>query len=207
MKKYLGCFVTILAVIFARLIPFSWIIGSSGFYFSWSTMIAPVVAKHLAISWVGLFFIAKKKLTISVLLLHCMHRLPLLGAACAYKKRHWFFSIGIPLICMTLFMLHDVGSVAWPYAMCWFIPIALWLVPETLFSRALIASFVAHAIGSVVWLYAGDVPAVVWMGLIPILLVERLLMAIGIIGCDLFVVHGVWIYRNLTQRVKTVRVI
>jgi len=207
MKKYLGCLVAILAVIFARLVPFSWIIGSTGFYFSWSTMIAPIVVKYIGMSWIGLFFIAKKGLTASVLFLHILHRLPLVGAAYAYKMHHWFFSVAIPLICMGIFALHDVGCLAWPYTLYWLIPVALWCVSDSLFSRALTSSLVAHAIGSVIWLYCGDISAATWMGLIPVVFVERLLMAMVIVGLDLIVAHCILLYRRQNRQANIARIV
>jgi len=207
MKKYLGYSVAILAVIFARLMPFSWIIGSTGFYFSWSTMIAPIVVKYIGMSWIGLFFIAKKGLTASVLLLHILHRLPLVGAAYAYKTHHWFFSVVIPLICMGMFALHDVGCLAWPYTLYWLIPVVLWFGSDNLCSRALTSSFVAHAIGSVIWLYCGDTSAATWMGLIPVVFVERLLMAMAIVGLDLLVAHCALLYSNKVRSVKIASVV
>lgn len=206
MKKYLGYLVTSLAVLFARLIPFSWIIGSMSCYFSWSTMIAPIIAKHVGMSFIGLFFIATKGLTISSFLLHILHRLPLLGAAYAYKNYHWLFAVAIPLICMSMFVIHDVGAVAWPYALCWLIPVCLWWFSDNLFARALTSSFVAHAIGSVIWLYLGDIAAVTWMRLIPIVIVERLIMAVAIVGLDLLVVSCVSFYRSKSRWITTVSI-
>ena len=200
MKKYLGYVVTILTVILARLIPVSYMVGSMGVYFSCTTTIAPVIARHMGLSWITLFLVTQKSMTLSVLLLHLIRRLPLLGAAYAYKSRHWFISVIIPVLCMLLFVMHDIGRQAWPYAMYWLIPVVLWFAVDSIWSRALIASFVAHGLGSVICLYAGDIPVATWMGLIPIVIIERLLMAGGIVLCEVIIVEYQGLCAKVAQR-------
>lgn len=204
MKKYLAYAPIVLSVLLARLVPFHWIVGSWGSWFSWSTMMAPVISKYAGLGWLTLFLVPIKGMNSLTLLMFAVRRLPLLGASCAYKERHIAVWVVLPIVCMGLFMMHPVGSQAWPYAMYWFIPILLWFLNDNIWFRALGASFVAHALGSVIWLYTVDIPAYVWYGLIPVVIVERLCMASGIIALDLVVVYYRLICHSAMQRLRAV---
>lgn len=196
MKKYLAYASIILTVLFARLVPFHWIVGSIGSSFSWSTMLAPVVSKYAGLGWLSLFLIPIKGISCSTLCMFVVHRLPLLGASCAYKYRHFVVWIIIPLICMGLFVVHPIGMQAWPYAIYWCIPMTLWFLEDNIWFRALGASFVAHALGSIIWLYATDIPAPFWQGLIPVVIVERLCIASCMVAFDLvFSVYQKFVHR------------
>jgi hypothetical protein len=87
----------------------------------------------------------------------------------------------IPLAAMALFWLNPVGIQAWQYALYWLVPVIAFLrFPNSLFMRALGATFTAHCIGSVAFLYSlPSVPAL-WFGLIPVVAIERLTFALGI---------------------------
>lgn len=171
-----------LVVVFSRLLPFNIIIGSTHAVFSWSSIFAPVIASQCGFSWVFTFLITKK-LWVAPSLLLLFHRVPLLFAARVFQKRDMVVAAVLPVACMILFVIHPVGSQAWPYALYWLIPVALCFVQDATWSRALQSSFVAHAVGSVIWLYSGSISAEVWMSLIPLVAFERLLMAFGIVIC------------------------
>lgn len=184
MKRIIKLLAVASAVILARLLPFNLIVGSSFAMFSWSTMFAPVVAAQYGLGWVisficSKFFITNSLCTVTPLFL--LHRLPLLIASYAFVKRTVLTSLFVPGVCMALFMTHSVGSEAWLYAMYWLIPIGLYIVQDSDWSRAVTASFVAHAVGSVVYLYAGEISADVWMALIPVVACERLFMSGAIV--------------------------
>lgn len=189
MKKYLAYASIVLSVLLARLMPFHWIVGSWSSWFSWSTMMAPIVSKYAGLGWLALFLVPIKGIHGLTLFMFVVRRLPLLGASLAYKQQHVMSWVVLPIICMTLFVIHPIGSQAWPYAMYWCIPIILWFISDTIWSRALGASFVAHAIGSVIWLYTGNIPAHLWYGLIPVVIVERLCMASGMVVLDAVMVY------------------
>lgn len=182
--KNLSFFPVLLLVLFAKLIPFNVIVGSHNAIFSWTSMMAPVVAKQFGLAWISLFFMPY---SLANLLLFFLHRLPLLCAARVYQQRHWMTSILIPALCMALFVMHDVGCVAWSYSLFWLIPMALYFFSNSRINRALTAAFVAHGVGSVVWLYRANISASVWIALIPIVICERLLMAGGIVCLDVVV--------------------
>lgn len=188
MKKYFTSILTVLTVLLAKLIPFSFIVGSWGAYFSWSTIIVPALALHAGLGCVFLFFIPLKKIALTSLLLFAVYKSPLFFAAWAYRYPRFESWVILPIICMTLFIVHDVGGQAWPYALYWLIPVALWFIKKSSWTKALSAVFIAHCVGSVIWLYTHDISAMIWMGLIPIVAKERFLMMLGIVAFDFFIV-------------------
>ena len=184
MQKIIKSLAVIAAIFIARLLPFNLIIGSQFSMFSWTSVFAPVIGLQCGLAWVGCFLLTPKLLTVVSLGKFFLHRLPLICSARVFAKADIWMSVGIPVVCMFLFMMHPVGGQAWTYAMYWVIPIGLHALNQSAWSRALQASFVAHAVGSVVWLYTGSISADVWMSLIPIVAVERLAMAGGIVICN-----------------------
>ncbi len=201
MKNNLKIISVSFLVFLAHALPFNLIIGSLHATFSWSSMFAPVVASNYGLGFVSLFFISKKLFSLSCvgLGLFALHRLPLFFSARAFQKREIFTSFFVPAVCMALFSCHDVGRQVWCYSWYWFIPMVLFFVNTSPWSRALSASFVAHAVGSVVWLYTALIPAQVWLALIPVVIVERLLIAGGIVMCD-YVVGCVMLLQPLQGR-------
>lgn len=85
----------------------------------------------------------------------------------------------LPALCMALFMMHPVAGQAWPYALYWVIPMALFFVSSSTFFVALSSTFIAHAVGSIMWLYAMPMTSEQWLALIPLVAVERLVFAGG----------------------------
>lgn len=81
----------------------------------------------------------------------------------------------LPTICMAIFMLHPASSAAWPYALYWLIPIALWATHGTHSSLllALQSTFIAHAVGSIMWVFLVPMTAHQWLALIPVVAIER----------------------------------
>ena len=175
-----------LLVLISKILSFNWIIGSCHLKFSWTTMMAPVIASQFGMSWISLFFIHQKLWAGQSIWMVFLYRMPLIFASYSFSKRTKTTSLLIPALCMSMFVIHDVGSVAWYYSLYWLIPIALFFVHDCMVSRALSASFVAHAVGSVIWLYTGNIPVLVWIGLIPVVFCERLLMAAGMFRIKYF---------------------
>lgn len=80
----------------------------------------------------------------------------------------------LPAICMTIFMLYPASSAAWPYALYWLIPIAIWVMGySSNLLLALQSTFIAHAVGSVMWVFLVPMTASQWIMLIPVVAVER----------------------------------
>lgn len=105
---------------------------------------------------------------------------PMLFAAYYFAKGKNPLGIGLPLVCMGLFVMHPVGGQAWVYSLYWLIPVIAVFLPQRLFLRSLGATFTAHAVGSVVWLYAFQTTPAFWVALIPVVAFERLMFASGI---------------------------
>lgn len=112
--------------------------------------------------------------------------LPMLGGAYAFatfgKQK---LSLAIPVLAIILFNLSPVGREAWVYSMFWLIPIICELISRvhfknSLFLRALGATFTAHAVGGAFWNYFATMTPQMWIALIPVTAVERLSFAIGI---------------------------
>ena len=105
---------------------------------------------------------------------------PMLFAALYFAKGKNPLGIGLPLICMALFIAHPVGGQAWYFSLYWLIPVIAAFLPQKLFLRSLGATFTAHAVGSVVWLYTFQTAPAFWLALIPVVAFERLMFASGI---------------------------
>lgn len=185
--KNLSYIFVVLFICISKLISFNWIVGSVHSVFSCSTMFAPVIGKYFGFSWIVLYCLCGKSLTLASFFYSCLHRMPLVFAALSYQQRHWTTSFLVPALCMALFVTHHIGMYAWCYSLYWFIPMALYFVPDSIVSRAVTSAFTAHAVGSVIWLYGGHIAADVWIMLLPVVICERLLMALGIIVSDVVV--------------------
>ncbi|MBV8660719.1 MAG: hypothetical protein JO129_01060 [Candidatus Dependentiae bacterium] len=163
--------------------PFNFIIGSKAALFSCATMAIPALGYQYSLLYVILYIFTKSLFSFSMPFLFFLHRLPLFFASIALRSWNAKIFVGIPMIAMILFCMHTVGSQVFYYSWYWFIPIFIYFfAKDTLYSRALAASFIAHAIGSLVWLYFGNIPAEVWTALMPLVIVERLIIAAGMVG-------------------------
>jgi hypothetical protein len=90
--------------------------------------------------------------------------------------------MGLPLLCMALFVSHPVGAAAAPYAFYWFIPMIIAMMrTENIWLHSLASTFTAHAVGSVIWLYTMPMTPAAWLALIPLVACERILYASGIV--------------------------
>ncbi len=185
MKNYFLFLTSLLMVFTAKLIPFSLIIGSQGSFFSASTSIALVIAKHSSF-WILFFFILPiKSLSVAQLLLFLLNRAPLFFASWFYKTQNLLVSVVIPFLCFFFFIAHPVGIDAWPYTLYWLIPVMIYFLNyKSMFLKALGAVFVAHAVGSVIWIYTHDMSSQAWLALIPIVAIERLLMVFGVLAAE-----------------------
>lgn len=107
-----------------------------------------------------------------------LYHIPGLCAAASWSSSRKLISVGIPLLCIALFLLHPVGFKAAPYVLYWFIPVFIaFLQKPALFLRSLSSTFIAHAVGSVLWLYNLNTVPALWLNLIPVVLCERLIFA------------------------------
>ena len=114
-----------------------------------------------------------------------------------------FFHLVLPAMCMTIFMLHPLSQTAWPYALYWLIPPALWILRtyaniNCVFFAALASSFIAHATGSILWVFFRPLPAAQWLALIPVVAMERLALAI----CATATYYGIIKITTLATKTK-----
>lgn len=164
-------------------LPFNIIVGSNLAWFSYSSMAIPALGYQYSLLYVILYFFTKGLFSFSAPVLFFFHRLPLFFASIALKAFDAKIFVGLPLIAMILFCIHPVGALVFYYSWYWFIPMGIYFfVKDTIYSRALAASFIAHAVGSVVSLYAGTRSVEIWNALIPLVIIERLIIALGMIG-------------------------
>lgn len=172
----------------ASLVKISHIVGSVASFFSLSTVVIPLsgalggVALCLPVVALRMAF---RVFTLGISPLAAgMYFLPQLAAGLAWSTERsrvmqLIMQVGIPLVCMMLFVQHPVGAQAYSYALLWLIPTVLaCLSQRSFFVQALINTFVAHAVGSIIYLYTGLIlDSATWCALIPRVLIERGLFA------------------------------
>lgn len=107
--------------------------------------------------------------------------LPTFCASLCWATGHRAVRIGIPALCMVLFIAHPIGYYAAPYTLYWLIPIACaFMHRNNRFLTAISSTFVAHAVGSVVHIYTVNaMTPTAWLALIPVVALERLIIALG----------------------------
>jgi len=166
-------------------IPFTNIIGSDQ-KFSIFDFFAPTVGILLTSVWGAISVIVVKLFNALVNgqeldMATIIRFFPLALAALYFGARKYKFVVAlIPLICMTLFIMHPEGRGAWYYSLYWLIPVVTVFNKKSLVMNSLGATFTAHSIGSVAFLYAFNLPAEIWIALIPIVFLERMLFTAGI---------------------------
>lgn len=174
------------AVKLSGLIKVSFLVGSQMIWFSGVNSVLPLAGAFGGVIGAGLIFTLRqlvhllffKTISLSFLAL-CI---PGFCASLYWAVNHSAIRVGIPLVCMGLFIAHPVGAESFVYSLYWLIPVVLYCLPrKTLFVHALSSTFIAHAVGSVIWLYTVPTVAGMWMGLMPLVLIERLLFALGMV--------------------------
>lgn len=167
-------------------IKVSFLVGSSMVWFSGVNSIVPLTGAFAGVTGAMFFFLMRqmihlllfKTLSFSFLAL-CI---PGLCASLYWATNHPIIRVGLPLLCMGLFIAHPIGAHAFLYSFYWLIPVVLYCISyRSLFLHALGSTFVAHAVGSVIWLYTVPMTAGMWLGLIPVVIVERVLFALGMV--------------------------
>lgn len=195
-RKHIIFLILFAALVFAgSRINFSQIVGSTNQSFTLFQFFGPIAGSFLGpifgavsvlVSQISDYLIFGKAFT----MVNVLRLLPMLFAAYYFgvRKKSWSraLCVIVPILAMILFISHPTGRVAWLYAMYWWIPVIVALLPEKYSSNIILksfgATFTAHAIGSVVWLYAFQMTPEQWIGLIPVVAFERSMFALGIIG-------------------------
>jgi hypothetical protein len=147
----------------------------------------------------GAFFIADllfKVMTGQVLTsLHVLaYSVPGLFASLYWSAPRASIRVGIPLLCMVLFIMHPTGWYAAPYTLFWLIPLGVYLSGTVnIYAHAFACSFIAHAIGSVIWLYTVSMPAANWYAIMIRVPFERTVMALAMVA----VYYAIQLTKNL----------
>jgi hypothetical protein len=179
---------TIGAILFAKLIKFSYLVGSQASFFSGINIVAPMagilgglsgalVALSTKLAW-GL-------ITGAGLWSLFMGYLPHLLASYYWCTKFKLFRIIYPLACLVIFvtgtsLIYGFGASAGLYSCLWLIPAVIgFLDTNNKFLLALGSTFCAHATGSLIWLALVPMTNLQWVSLIPVALVERCLFAAG----------------------------
>jgi hypothetical protein len=166
----------------AAFIKSSYIVGSQILFFSGTSVAIPLLgafnspALCAAICFVRMLFFNSLSLSMLAFII------PGFCAALYWNMNHWSIRLLLPIACFIAFVAHPVGAQAYAYAFYWFIPMALYFVPnKNLFLTALGSTFIAHAVGSTIWIYTVPMTAQMWLGLMPLVAIERLCFATGMV--------------------------
>jgi hypothetical protein len=200
MNKSFVFLISFLMICFSSLIPISYIVGSGASFFSLITIVAALVGKYSSLWSFILFFVTCKKISFCNFFYFAINRTPLFFVGWSYKASNIINSVTIPLVCIILFIVHPIGSLAWSYSMYWLIPIVIFFSKsKNIFMKALGAVFTAHAVGSVIWIYTHEMDASIWISLIPIVALERIMMAVFITSAEFCIskIQNVFMKRSL----------
>ncbi|MBN1385876.1 hypothetical protein JW968_02745 [Candidatus Woesearchaeota archaeon] len=186
---FLGLFIAVVFV--ANRLNFSSVIGSEAQYFTLFQFFGPIAGAFLgpvfgAISVLGAqiadYLIFGKAFT----LINMIRLTPMVFAAIYFGSKRRYIGIAVPLVCMALFIANPTGRAAWLYAMFWWIPVIVKILPkrysDNLLLKSLGSTFTAHAVGSAAWMYAVPMAPEQWLMLIPVVVIERLAFTLGITG-------------------------
>lgn len=188
-------FFSFLALVFQN-INFSKLLGTENQFFTLFQFFGPIAGAFLGpvfgaitvfLAQLGNMFLFGKSFD----LLNILRLAPMIFAAMyfgAYKQQFSsktsIVSVIIPLLAITAFVLHPVGSKVWFYSLFWLIPLIARFLPDKMvlgtFFRSLGATFTAHAVGGAIWVWSVPMPAEAWIALIPVVIYERILFASGI---------------------------
>ncbi|PKN03503.1 hypothetical protein CVU75_01930 [Candidatus Dependentiae bacterium HGW-Dependentiae-1] len=202
-KGSLGVVVLALGAVGFCWYPLTPIFGSWAAFFSIKAMLVPLAGAFAGV-W-GAALITGLRLLVrsfwgAALDAHILaHYLPGLCASLSWATRSIFIHVGLPFLCMFLFVVHPVGAQVWYYSLYWLIPVGMYMRNNKLsavFLSALGSTFIAHAVGSVIWLYTVPMSASVWRALVPVVAVERLVFAAGMSAGYCVIAYGM---RNMSS--------
>lgn len=195
MRRYVVCAAVLVFLAmffsFAQIMKLNGIQGLIKSFFSFSHCVMPLIGMVFGLWGSVVLILGMFSLKISGLMLHSYFGLPTFAASLCWATRNRLVRVGIPVVCMGLFVAHPIGFAAAPYAFYWFIPMVCAFVGKNnRFLTALSSTFTAHAVGSVVHLYCiNPMTSSAWLALIPVVAVERLVLALG-----MYVVYGILVW-------------
>lgn len=163
--------------------------GLTGVSFSWSHCVAPLFGVFCGLT--GSFALLGGMLSVRFIgtlfgvVRYTYFGLPTFAGSLFWATGNRVITMGIPLLCMILFIAHPIGYFAAPYAFYWLIPsiIGFFKTRNSLLI-SLASTFTAHAVGSVMHLYlVNPMSSTDWLKLIPIVACERIAFAVGMCAC------------------------
>ncbi|MEK6941520.1 MAG: hypothetical protein AABW85_01545 [archaeon] len=168
-------------------VNFSKLVGAENQFFTLFQFFGPVPGAFLGPMVGALSVLGAQVLNIAVFgkavsLIDALRLLPMVFAAIYFgsvKKKNW--SLIVPVLAITAFVLNPVGGQVWFFALFWTIPFLMKFVfPNRLFAKSLGATFTAHAVGGAIWAWTIPMTPAAWVALIPVVIFERTLFAFGI---------------------------
>jgi hypothetical protein len=157
--------------------------GMNSFAISWSHVILPLMGALLGALGSYLLIIRSILLLLAMAIgfkTQVFFGLPTLFASLYWSTESGLLRVGIPLLCMILFICHPIGFYAAPYTLFWLIPIGAYFYTDSRLLTAMASTFTAHAVGSIMHLYMiGTLSSSVWLGLIPVVMIERLVLGLS----------------------------
>jgi hypothetical protein len=189
-QKYLFILAFVILGIVLMQIPFTALVGAKA-RFTMFDFFGPIVGGFLG-SVTGLITVLAMQIAnwawhgFAVDAATIIRFFPMLAAVLYFSKKSKLL-LAIPVIAMLAFWAHPEGRQAWPFALYWLIPIAMYFLHDRFnFARALGATFTAHAVGGALWIWTFNMKATIWMSLIPVVWKERGLMALGMVLAYVF---------------------
>lgn len=170
--------------------------------FSFSHCITPLIGMLFGIWGSVALILGMLSLKVSGLVAYTYFGLPTFAASLCWATHNRMVRVGIPVLCMALFMIHPIGMAAAPYALYWLIPIiCAFARKQNRFFTALSSTFIAHGVGSVMHLYfINPMNSAAWLGLIPVVALERLVLALGMYVAYGLITWGLHIVSQALQQ-------
>lgn len=162
-------------------IKLCFIFGSKLAFFSFNQCLTPVSGFFLGTKHNAIIFVLRTALaswTIGLTFAALTYHLPTLGGTIYLTTRYPLLRLGVPLLCILLFIAHPVGAPSALYTLYWLPPCIMALsMPQSIFLRSLASTLTTHAVGSVFWLYTHQTDVLFWHSLLTVVWIERLLFA------------------------------
>src|SRR3989344_4168310 len=190
-KKIIFIILFFIMILIGKNINFSQLIGEPNQFFTLFQFFGPIAGFFLGPIYGAATILLALLADLLILgktfsLINLLRLLPMLFAAYYFGTKNRTVSVIVPLICMTLFMMHPVGREVWFFSLYWLIPVVAALLPKRVPGqvvwRSYGATFTAHAVGGAIWIYTVPMTAAQWISLIPIVAYERFLFGLGIIA-------------------------
>lgn len=164
----------------AQIIKLNSIHGLFKSFFSFSHCVSPLIGMVFGMWGSCMLIFGMFSLKMTGFAAYSYFGLPTFAASLCWATRNSLVRIGVPAVCMALFIAHPIGYAAAPYAFYWIIPMVCAFASKNRFLTALSSTFIAHGVGSVIHLYfINPMTSSAWLALIPVVAIERLVLALG----------------------------